>query len=117
MPQRRRRPTDFGIFDLHGLWFVHGNLLHDLAAINNVEVLPWDELAVDGGPDWQPAEDELRELDHLADVICGDRLPEVRQAYRRRPVPSTITSLIDGVPTRVHLGRLSSDQFWRSDPS
>jgi hypothetical protein len=35
-------PSAFGIFDLRGLWFVAGNLLRDLAALNNREMLPWD---------------------------------------------------------------------------
>lgn len=35
-------PDRFGIFDMHGLWFVRGNLLRDLAALNKVELLPWD---------------------------------------------------------------------------
>ncbi|MEJ0066626.1 MAG: transglutaminase domain-containing protein [Caulobacteraceae bacterium] len=35
-------PTSFGIMDMHGLWFVAGNLVRDIAALNNREMLPWD---------------------------------------------------------------------------
>lgn len=37
-------PSKFGISfaGLHGVWFVADNLLRDLAALNKVEVLPWD---------------------------------------------------------------------------
>lgn len=35
-------PMLFGIFDMWGLWFVRGNVLRDLAALNKVELLPWD---------------------------------------------------------------------------
>jgi hypothetical protein len=37
-------PDKFGIslVDLHGLWFIAGNLIRDLAALNKVEMLPWD---------------------------------------------------------------------------
>lgn len=35
-------PAQFGIFDIHGVDFVKGNLLRDLAALNKVETLPWD---------------------------------------------------------------------------
>jgi Transglutaminase-like superfamily len=35
-------PTRFGIFDMKGLWFIAGNVLRDLAALNNDEMLPWD---------------------------------------------------------------------------
>jgi hypothetical protein len=37
-------PELFGIsfVDLFGLWFIAGNLVRDLAALNKVEMLPWD---------------------------------------------------------------------------
>ncbi len=35
-------PDSFGIFDMHGLWFVRGNLLRDFLSFNKVEILPWD---------------------------------------------------------------------------
>jgi hypothetical protein len=35
-------PAAFGILDMHGLWFLAGNLVRDVAALNNREMLPWD---------------------------------------------------------------------------
>jgi Transglutaminase-like superfamily len=35
-------PSVFGILDMHGLWFIAGNLVRDIAALNNREMLPWD---------------------------------------------------------------------------
>lgn len=35
-------PDAFGILDMHGLWFIAGNLIRDVAALNNREMLPWD---------------------------------------------------------------------------
>ena len=35
-------PDKFGIFDMHGLGFVRGNLVRDVASINKMELLPWD---------------------------------------------------------------------------
>ncbi len=35
-------PGKFGIFDLRGLWFIAGNVLRDAAALNQMELLPWD---------------------------------------------------------------------------
>lgn len=32
----------FGIGPLRGLWFVMGNVIRDFAALNKIEVLPWD---------------------------------------------------------------------------
>jgi hypothetical protein len=98
-------PDEFGIFDVHGLDFVLGDLLLDLAAINQVELLPWDG-ALGRGPDWPLEEAELQEIDRLADDICADEAGPIRAAYAKRPVPSSIISHIDGVATPVELGRL-----------
>ena len=35
-------PNKFGIFDMRGMWFIRGNLIRDVAALNKVELLPWD---------------------------------------------------------------------------
>jgi hypothetical protein len=35
-------PDDFGIFDMHGIEFVRGDLVRDFLAFNKVEILPWD---------------------------------------------------------------------------
>ena len=35
-------PTKFGIFDMNGMGFIRGNTVRDLAALNRVEMLPWD---------------------------------------------------------------------------
>ncbi|HVN02257.1 MAG TPA: transglutaminase domain-containing protein [Caulobacteraceae bacterium] len=35
-------PAAFGIMHLRGLWFVAGNVVRDMAALNKVELLPWD---------------------------------------------------------------------------
>lgn len=40
--ERGEDPNKFGIFDMRGLWFVRGNLLRELAACNDAEMLPWD---------------------------------------------------------------------------
>lgn len=39
---KRVDPNRFGIFRMHGLDFVKGNLLRDFLALNKVEILPWD---------------------------------------------------------------------------
>ena len=101
----RADPEEFGIFDMHGLWFVLGDLFLDLAAMNKVELLPWDGLGQ--GPAWRPDDGELDELDRLAAVIDADRLADIRREHQRRPVPPTIISFVDGVPTPVELGPLA----------
>lgn len=96
-------PDDFGIFDIRGLDFVYGDLLLDLASLNKVELLPWD--ALDFGS-WPPDEDQLERVDRLAEVICADDLSALRATYALRPVPETITTLLDGIPTPARLGAL-----------
>jgi Transglutaminase-like superfamily len=82
--QRCRRgeadPGTFGIFDMWGLWFVQANVVRDLAALNKMELLPWDT--------WGPM--SIREepdaatvalTDTVADVIAGDDFDAIRRAY------------------------------------
>jgi hypothetical protein len=38
----RADPSAFGILDMHGLWFIASNIVRDIAALNNREMLPWD---------------------------------------------------------------------------
>ncbi len=38
----RADPMTFGIHDMHGLWFVRGDLVRDFLALNRVDLLPWD---------------------------------------------------------------------------
>ena len=35
-------PGAFGIMDMNGWWFIAGNVVRDLAALNKMEMLPWD---------------------------------------------------------------------------
>ena len=39
---KRVDPNRFGIFRMHGIDFVKGNLLRDFLALNKFEILPWD---------------------------------------------------------------------------
>jgi len=42
--QGKVNPESFGVpwLNIKGAWFIRGNLLRDLAALNKVELLPWD---------------------------------------------------------------------------
>jgi hypothetical protein len=35
-------PEKFGIFDMHGMDFIRGNVVRDFLALNKLEILPWD---------------------------------------------------------------------------
>jgi hypothetical protein len=73
-------PDRFGIFDMHGLWFVRDNLVRDFLSLNKVEILPWDG---DWGflKDEEDVEGEI--MDRLADLtLAGDEaIDEIRTTY------------------------------------
>jgi hypothetical protein len=59
-------PQKFGILDMHGLWFVVGDLIRDFLSLNKIEILPWDPWGLMSGED--PTEpQELVLLDQIAE--------------------------------------------------
>jgi len=75
-------PDKFGIFDMHGMWFIRGNLVRELASLNKIELLPWDC--------WGLIESEqglsdadMATLDHVAELTLADntRFEEMRSIY------------------------------------
>jgi len=93
-------PDSFGIFDMHGLDFVRADLILDVAALNKVELLPWDcwGLILHATLD-DP--DDLALLDRLAELTRGDApdFAQVRRLYESDPrlrVGGEIQSYIDG---------------------
>jgi Transglutaminase-like superfamily len=53
--------------EIRGLWFVQSYLVHDVAALNGVELLCWDCWGLaDNGPDVPATDEELMVLDRLA---------------------------------------------------
>ena len=74
-------PMQFGILDMHGLWFVAGNLIRDVAALNNHEMLPWD---VWGAMARSDAELDLRLLRSPGRTLARPRRACRRAARRLR---------------------------------
>jgi hypothetical protein len=95
----REDPSKFGIFDMHGLGFVRGNFIRDVAALNKVELLPWDCWGVIERESLD-LPDDLAMLDALAELTRGD-VPEdavVRDRYQSDPrlrVGSSIHSYLE----------------------
>jgi hypothetical protein len=84
-------PRAFGILDMHGLWFIAGNLVRDIAALNNREMLPWD---VWGKMPRQDKELDVAFFDRLAVIsrepdAHADELGEIFQD-ERVTVPRTV---------------------------
>jgi hypothetical protein len=85
-------PMKFGILDFRGAWFIANNVLRDVAALNNMEMLPWDMWGAmareDEGLD-RPLFDRLAALTLDADGRFG----EIRALYdadERSRVPVTV---------------------------
>jgi hypothetical protein len=74
-------PSTFGIFQIRGLWFIAGNLMRDLAALNNMEMLPWDIWGAMIRPDEPLGDDRLALFDRLCAIT---RAPDTAFAELRR---------------------------------
>jgi hypothetical protein len=76
-------PNRFGIFDEGGFWFIASNMIRDLASLNKVEMLPWDDWGAMPSPDGEISTAELQRFDHLAEVLLDpDRhLEELHSLY------------------------------------
>lgn len=86
-------PRAFGILDMHGLWFIASNVIRDLAALNNREMLPWDGWGAMVTDDRQI---DLDLIDSLAALTRDPdaRFDELRAVYRdpRLAVPATVVN-------------------------
>ena len=78
-------PMSFGIMDMHGLYFVAGDLVRDIAALNNMEMLPWDVWGAMYGPDREPTPKTLAALDAAAQLSLDPdpHFDEIRSLYER----------------------------------
>lgn len=90
---------------MHGLGFVRGDLVRDIAALNKVELLPWDCWGLIEARDEELSAGDLSFLDLVAEHTCGDvpEFDQVRAWYERDGrlhVPATIRSYVQqGVQT------------------
>jgi hypothetical protein len=75
-------PERFGIFDMHGLWFIRGNLVRDFLALLKIEILPWDHWGIMSTHDVDLTADDLALLDELAELtVQGDQALPTLQAF------------------------------------
>ena len=81
-------PDRFGLSlvpHLHGLWFVAGNVLRDLASLNRMEMLPWDVWGMMSLDDAGLTGEKRTLLDRIAALTLADdaALPELLEIYQR----------------------------------
>jgi len=100
--QCRRGDADagaFGIFHMRGLWFISGNVVRDYAALNHMEMLPWDAWGAMLAPDATATADQLALLDRLAALAQSSDAAhaELRALYERDDgvrVPATVFNAV-----------------------
>lgn len=100
-------PSQFGISfnNLHGLWFVAGDLVRDVAALNKMEMLPWDVWGAQPKPGEQMNAEQLRFFDKLAVLSRNpdSSFGELRKLYaadENLRVPATVfNSLLNRAET------------------
>ncbi len=104
---KKADPDIFGILDMHGMWFVRGNLIRDLASLNKVELLPWDAWGLVDKDEKGLSESDMALLDRAAAVTQADnKFEEVRSIYEENPelrVPAVIRSYAKGGPQDVEI--------------
>jgi hypothetical protein len=84
MPHRRGDAQQFGISaHLYGLWFIAGNLVRDLAALNKMEMQPWDIWGAQPSPDERLDAEQLTFFDQLARMTHDPdpSFDELRKTY------------------------------------
>ena len=77
-------PETFGIFHMHGLWFIAANLIREVAWLNKHEMLPWDVWGAMPWPgDTLEDADRLAFFDHLAELTRDPdaSFDEIRELY------------------------------------
>jgi hypothetical protein len=100
----------FGIFDMHGLGFVRGDFIRDVASLNKVELLPWDCWGIIEKPE-ENDPDDLNFLDALAELTGSDvpELAAVRTLYETDPrlhMNGTIHSYINMVMETIEIPQI-----------
>lgn len=97
----RADASKFGIFkgNLRGLWFVAGDVIRDLAALNKQEMLAWDVWGAMPKPDETLDEEWLAFFDSLAFLTADadDSFDEMRRIYdsdKRLHVPEIVFNSI-----------------------
>lgn len=75
-------PDHFGILEFWGRHFVRGNAIRDLAALNKIELLPWDGWGLMDRAPQGPDDDAHALVDEVASTTLDDQLPAVQRLYQ-----------------------------------
>ena len=92
-------PDTFGILEFWGRTMLRGNALRDLAALNKMELLPWDGWGLMNRADELGDDAVDRLTDEVADTTVGGTWGDVRRLYESTDllrVPLSIVSYRSG---------------------
>ncbi len=99
--QGRAEPDTFGLSAMHegGTWWIAANLIRDVAALANMEMLPWDVWGAMPAPDETIGADLIALLDRLAGLTADPdaAFAELAAAYADDPrlhVPGTVYNAV-----------------------
>lgn len=94
-------PRIFGIFkgDLRGLWFIARNLVHDVASLNKMELLRWDDWGAMPNPTQTLTNDQLDFFDRLAALtempdLTFEKLRTLYDGDERVEVPKVVFNAV-----------------------
>ena len=99
-------PNDFGLSHTPGLagsWFIAGNIVRDLAALNGMELLPWDVWGLMTANDAALSAETRAFLDHLASLTFAvdasfRELCSIYEADDRLRVPLIVFNALRNTP-------------------
>jgi hypothetical protein len=92
--------------DLKGWWFIAGNVIRDLAALNGMEMLPWDVWGMMPKNDSEFSEEQKAQIDRVAAMtLAGDNaFEEMRACYESDQllrVPAVVFNALRNAPERI----------------
>lgn len=98
-------PSQFGLsfVGIHGQWMIAGNLVRDVAALNRMELQPWDVWGAQPQPDQTLDEDALAFFDKLAELSRepDENFVALRKIYQkddRLTVPAQVFNVLRNRP-------------------
>ena len=92
-------PAKFGLSFMNegGYWWIAANLVRDVAALNNMEMLPWDVWGAMPAPDDTVSDEQYALFDRLAELtrVPDATFTDLTAAYTRDArllVPATVVT-------------------------
>ncbi len=96
----RADPKNFGLSmipELHGMWFIAGNVVRDLASLNRAPMLPWDVWGMMEMKDDALTDEKKKLLDRVAELTLGGD-----EAFPQATIPFTVQKSLSIAPMLMY---------------